>query len=84
MKKLIICLVGMFLTVSLTAQNVAINNDNSTADAMAALAVKSTSRIVPEVDKKDDEKGKYLNPEVFGFPAKMGIIPPPAGDKEKK
>ena len=31
------------------------------------------NRIVPEVDKKGDERGKYLQPELFGQPSDRGI-----------
>jgi len=28
---------------------------------------------VPEVNKTDDERGKYQNPEVYGLPSSEGI-----------
>ncbi|MGB4850604.1 MAG: hypothetical protein WBP41_21940, partial [Saprospiraceae bacterium] len=40
-------------------------------------------RIIPEVEKEDRNKGKYLNPEVFGQPVEMGIhyVKPPLENK---
>jgi hypothetical protein len=32
-------------------------------------------RIPVEVDKPVSERGKYLNPEVYGLPASMGVLP---------
>jgi hypothetical protein len=43
-------------------------------------------RIVPEEEKSAADKGKYLNPEVYGKPASMGIgyqEPPPGGPQGK-
>jgi hypothetical protein len=36
------------------------------------------NRVVPEEDKKEN-RGKYLNPEVYGLPMEKSIAPPPAG-----
>lgn len=33
------------------------------------------NRIVPEVDKNENEKGKYLNPELFGFSKDKQLLP---------
>jgi hypothetical protein len=31
------------------------------------------NRVVPEVDKKPEEKGKYLHPDAYGKPEQMGV-----------
>jgi len=31
------------------------------------------NRVIPEVDKKGEEKGKYIHPDAFGVPAEKGI-----------
>ncbi len=36
-------------------------------------AFAEANRVVPEVEKEPENKGKYLNPEVFGLPQSMGV-----------
>ena len=41
-------------------------------------------RIIPEVNKEGTERGKYLNPELYGKSIEMMINPPPSVKGEKK
>ena len=36
--------------------------------------------VVPEEEKKPEEKGKYIHPELYGQPASAGINPPPTSE----
>jgi len=44
----------------------------------------NTHRIVPEVEKKGVEKGRYLHPELFGKSKDMGINPANLSDSNKQ